>query len=94
MLGRADYSFSPHGMTSVLLLSESHASIHTYPEHEACFVDLFTCGHSCSAEKFDEVMCDYLRPAQVQRRLMLRHSAGIDESSLSELDAWRHKRAA
>lgn len=94
LLGRADYSFSPHGMTAVLLLSESHASIHTYPEHGACFVDLFTCGHSCSAEKFDDVMCDYLRPAEVQRRFVLRHSDGIDESSLPNLDAWRHKRAA
>jgi len=36
--------FEPHGVTVLALLSESHASIHTYPEARTCFVDIFTCG--------------------------------------------------
>ncbi len=54
--------FSGNGLTATLVLSESHASIHTYPEHEACFVDLFTCGHTCSWEDFDAVLQKYLQP--------------------------------
>ena len=32
------------GFTGVLLLAESHASVHTYPEHRYAALDLFTCG--------------------------------------------------
>lgn len=80
LLESAHYSFTPSGMTAVLLLAESHASIHTYPEHQACFVDLFTCGRGCSAEKFDATLREYLRPANVQRRTVLRHADGIETS--------------
>lgn len=72
LLGQSDYEFKPSGITMVALLSESHASIHTYPEHRACFVDLFTCGHRCSAEAFDAVLRKYLCPGQVDSRILLR----------------------
>lgn len=37
--------FDPYGVTVLALLSESHASLHTYPENGSAFVDVFTCGH-------------------------------------------------
>ncbi len=37
------YKFSPHGFTCFLLLAESHASLHAWPEHNYCAIDLFTC---------------------------------------------------
>src|SRR5689334_25425262 len=55
IIGQTDFVFEPDGLTMVILLSESHASIHTYPEHHACFVDLFTCGDKCSSEDFDQI---------------------------------------
>ena len=72
LLGTADYTFEGNGYTMVLLLSESHASIHTYPEYNACFVDLFTCGQKCSAAKFDAALRDYLKPKRVDSRLQER----------------------
>jgi S-adenosylmethionine decarboxylase len=36
--------FEPQGVTVLCLLSESHISIHTYPELGNCYVDIFTCG--------------------------------------------------
>lgn len=55
VLGQVDHVFpgSLLGYTSVFVLSESHASIHTYPEQSSCFVDMFTCGHHCSYQPFD-----------------------------------------
>lgn len=32
------------GVTGVLLLSESHISIHTWPEHHLAAIDIFMCG--------------------------------------------------
>jgi S-adenosylmethionine decarboxylase len=37
------YKFSPHGFTCFLLLAESHASLHAWPEYGYCAVDIFTC---------------------------------------------------
>jgi S-adenosylmethionine decarboxylase proenzyme len=64
ILDSCQYRFDGNGLTMVILLSESHASIHTYPEHGACFVDIFTCGHTCSQEKFNTVLQEYLKPTR------------------------------
>lgn len=73
VLNQANYVFPPDGLTIVYLLSESHASLHTYPEHRACFVDLFTCGDQCSSEKFDRFLQNYLQPKKVNSRLFIRN---------------------
>lgn len=73
LLDSCEFVFKPDGLTVIYLLSESHASIHTYPEKNACFVDLFTCGDKCSAENFDRVLRAYLKPKTVNQRLLLRH---------------------
>ena len=44
------HQFSPQGVTVLAMLSESHASIHTYPEAGAAFVDVFTCGDTANPE--------------------------------------------
>lgn len=38
------HKFSPIGMTGLVLLSESHISIHTWPEFGYVAVDVYTCG--------------------------------------------------
>lgn len=42
--------FAPQGATVVAVLAESHASVHTYPERGALFVDVFTCGDRADPE--------------------------------------------
>lgn len=94
LLDSVEHCFKPNGMTAVMLLAESHASIHTYPEHLACFVDLFTCGRACNAQKFEETLSEYLRPQRVERRTMLRHEDGIEAASLAEAECWPAEWAA
>lgn len=72
ILDDLSYVFEPDGMTMVIMLSESHASIHTYPEHGACFVDLFTCGERCEAERFDACLRAYLNPQSVNEDYLVR----------------------
>lgn len=38
------HRFSPQGVTIVVAVSESHFSLHTWPEHGYAAVDVFTCG--------------------------------------------------
>jgi S-adenosylmethionine decarboxylase len=74
ILSRITHEFDPSGFTAVYLLSESHASIHTYPEFGSCFVDLFTCGDRCFSVPFDKLMREYLKPQTVNARQFLRHT--------------------
>ena len=36
--------FSPHGTSVMVVLAESHASLHTWPERRTMLIDAFTCG--------------------------------------------------
>lgn len=38
------HHFSPFGVSGVVVIAESHLSIHTWPEYRFAAVDLFTCG--------------------------------------------------
>ncbi len=80
-----DYVFPPDGFTMAILLSESHASIHTYPEHGACFVDLFTCGEHCSSERFATFLEEYLKPKKIEKRLITRNETIQNNSSQNPL---------
>jgi S-adenosylmethionine decarboxylase len=38
------HQFSPHGVSGVVIIAESHVAIHTWPEFSYCALDIFTCG--------------------------------------------------
>ena len=44
LLNLAVHKFDPQGVTCIAMLSESHISIHTWPEKGEAAVDIFTCG--------------------------------------------------
>lgn len=44
VLSISSYKFNPQGVTTICLLSESHISIHTWPEKQFATCDIFTCG--------------------------------------------------
>ena len=43
---RSDFhKFAPQGVSGILLIAESHLSIHTWPERGYAAIDVFTCGN-------------------------------------------------
>ncbi len=38
------YKFSPYGISGVIVIKESHITIHTFPEYNYAAIDIFTCG--------------------------------------------------
>jgi len=42
----AFHKFSPQGISGVVVISESHLAVHTWPEFGYAAVDVFTCGDS------------------------------------------------
>ena len=51
------HQFSPHGITGVVVVAESHFALHTWPEYGYCAVDIFTCGDTVNGH----VALDYLK---------------------------------
>jgi len=53
------HAFSPHGLSGVIVIAESHLAIHTWPEHRAIAVDFFSC-----SQKLDvQAAIDHMREA-------------------------------
>jgi S-adenosylmethionine decarboxylase len=44
IVNKAFHKFSPQGVSGVVVIAESHISIHTWPEYGYVSVDVFTCG--------------------------------------------------
>lgn len=46
VIKETSHKFSPEGETIVLILSESHCTIHTYPEHNYISIDIYICNET------------------------------------------------
>lgn len=46
IISHSFHKFSPHGVSGVIVIAESHVTIHTWPEYEYAAVDIFTCGET------------------------------------------------
>ncbi|GEL09085.1 adenosylmethionine decarboxylase proenzyme [Salisediminibacterium halotolerans] len=40
----AFHKFAPQGVSGVVIISESHLTVHSFPEHGYASIDVFTCG--------------------------------------------------
>lgn len=65
IVSEALHGFSPHGLTALVLLAESHISIHTWPEAGYAAVDIYTCG-DCRPELAVDVLSRDLQAEQVE----------------------------
>jgi S-adenosylmethionine decarboxylase proenzyme len=54
------HPFSPQGVSGVVVIEESHLSIHTWPEHGYAAVDFFTCGNGMP-DRAHEILRDGLQ---------------------------------
>ncbi|MEW5724441.1 MAG: adenosylmethionine decarboxylase [Thermodesulfobacteriota bacterium] len=44
------HQFNPHGVSGIVVIAESHFSVHTWPEYGYCALDVFTCGDEIKSE--------------------------------------------
>ena len=55
VIGDLFHQFEPYGVSGVVLIAESHFSLHTWPENEYAALDILTCG-DMDAEVAIEIM--------------------------------------
>lgn len=82
------HHFSPHGVSGVVIIAESHLTIHTWPEYGYAAVDLFTCGETVDPW----IAFDYLKSqyecAHFSVVEMKRGQVGVVNQNITEL---KHK---
>ncbi len=61
------HQFSPQGVSGVVIIAESHFSIHTWPEYGYAAVDMFTCGDCIDMDRALETMREGFAPTSIQR---------------------------
>lgn len=66
------YQFPMQGVTGVILLAESHISIHTWPEHNYLAIDIFTCGRQTKPHEALEYFKKVFMPRRVKTQLIER----------------------
>jgi spermidine synthase len=65
------HDFLPQGASAVVLLAESHASVHTWPEWGDAAIDAFTCG-DVDPDRLVELVAEALHPSGVRRTMVPR----------------------
>lgn len=60
ILNKAEHVFSPQGITMIYMLSESHMSIHTFPEKNYASMDIYTCREYPNNDVYIEIQ-EYLK---------------------------------
>jgi len=60
------HSFEPQGASAIVVLAESHVSIHTWPEWGGATLDAYTCG-GADPEHLVDLLIDRLAPQHVRR---------------------------
>lgn len=74
------HQFSPHGVSGIVLISESHMAIHTWPEHAYAAIDFFTCKLDTDIEASAAVLADGLRAGHTEFQ-RIRRGDGIPSPS-------------
>ncbi len=58
------HRFQPHGVSGVVVLAESHISIHTWPERGYAAIDIFMCGQADPYAAVNEIK-KYFKPEKI-----------------------------
>lgn len=64
--------FEPQGATVLVLLSESHLSIHTYPERGFAAIDCYTCGETVDPQLAIDYLVSVLKPEKTFAKKLVR----------------------
>ncbi|MFO7294453.1 MAG: adenosylmethionine decarboxylase [Clostridia bacterium] len=59
------HQFAPQGVSGVVIVSESHLAIHTFPEHGYASIDVFTCGKRIDPKKAASLIAQKLEANKI-----------------------------
>jgi S-adenosylmethionine decarboxylase len=88
------HQFAPQGVSGVVIISESHFSIHTWPEYGYAAIDVFTCGDVIDMDAAVESLRQGFSAGSMQQMIfsrgmldlppeMIRHKPDAEDASCS-----------
>ena len=66
------HNFSPHGVSGVIVIAESHVAIHTWPEHAYAAVDIFSCSPTLDQAAMSRGIAAALAAQRMESRVVER----------------------
>ncbi len=76
------HSFSPFGVSGVVVIAESHVAIHTWPEYGYAAVDIFTCGETIEPWKLFHHLKNALKSKHASKMELKRGLFDLGEEKL------------
>lgn len=72
VMERTWYRFSPHGLTLAYVLSESHFTAHTYPEHGYITMDIYLCSDKWDLAEVTKDILEIVKPKKYKTQIIKR----------------------
>jgi spermidine synthase len=66
------HQFTPHGVSAIAVIAESHLALHTWPEHGYLAADFFTCGEHADLDAVIDVLREAFAAERVDCRILAR----------------------
>jgi len=85
IIGEKFHRFSPQGVSGVVVIAESHLSIHTWPELGYAALDLFTCSHGMDIQAALDLLKRSFQPQDMDVHFMKRGVLKKSRSHAPEL---------
>ena len=94
IIGKVFHKFSPHGVTGIIGIKESHISIHTWPEFGYAALDIFTC-RAIDPNEILKIVIREFKPKYYTSMILSRgepYVENIDESKIPKFPKIMAKR--
>ncbi len=66
------HNFNPNGISGVIVISESHLTIHSWPEYNFASIDIYTCGSAVNPWKAYDYLYKHFKAKNVTAMEMKR----------------------
>lgn len=73
------HQFLPWGVSGVVVIEESHLTVHTWPEHGYAAVDFFFCSEDVDADAAVEILRARFRAANVTQHELRRGGQALED---------------
>jgi len=72
VVAQTGHQFQPKGYSYAYVLSESHFTIHTYPEYHSCYIDIFCCHSGFNPVQAVEEVKQHFQTTNVRYQILAR----------------------
>jgi len=96
VVGKYFKQFDPYGVSGVVVIAESHFTIHTWPEHGIAAVDFFSCTDSVDMQGAIDYLKEKLEATDSISTLLSRgnmklsrvYNVKVEEETANEISIW------